>query len=378
MKLKMMATPPSTVGLLLLLLALIIGFASSARVLVDDSFSDPAVLVSPPGVSNPSGMAENTADLPPPDATVLPDTPLPPVADAAVPEVSPSSDVVADPPLPETPAAASTNPALTTNVVPAGSDATVAVAGATGEPQLSFYMHDIIGGSHPSSRIVTGFVTSTQVNAVPFSKPTNMVFPFNGGVPLANGNHLNGADDLSGIINNNNLPYITGFSGAQVGTVVQSSGNNNQVAGGGNQPFVSAGQLPSGATLQQLMFGTITVVDDELTEGHELGSGVLGKAQGLYLASSLDGTSHTMALTLWFHGNGKDNGNGSLQEVDDTISLFGVHRTASPVSQVAIVGGTGKYGHAKGYATVETLPQENQHTTDGMDTIVHISIYLSE
>ncbi|KAK4756776.1 hypothetical protein SAY87_006903 [Trapa incisa] len=304
-------------------------------------------------------MAENTADLPTPDAAVVLDPPLPPTTDVALPEVAPPADVVADPPLPETPA-------------------TSAVAGTAGEPQLSFYMHDIIGGSHPSSRIVTGFVTSTQINAVPFSKPTNMLFPFNGGIPLVNvkGNHVNGADHLNGIINNNNLPYITGFSGAQVGTVVQNSGDNNQVAGGGNQPFVSVGQLPAGATLQQLMFGTITVVDDELTEGHELGSNVLGKAQGLYLASSLDGTSHTMAMTLWFHGDG--NGNNSLQEVDDTISLFGVHRTGLPVSQVAIVGGTGKYEHARGYAAVETLPQENQHTTDGVDTIMHFRIYLSE
>ncbi|RZC28085.1 Dirigent protein 10 [Glycine soja] len=34
----------------------------------------------------------------------------------------------------------------------------------------------------------------------------------------------------------------------------------------------------------------MTVFDDELTEGHELGSGLVGKAQGFYIASAVDGT----------------------------------------------------------------------------------------
>jgi len=120
------------------------------------------------------------------------------------------------------------------------------------------------------------------------------------------------------------------------------------------------------------MFGSITVVDNELTEGHELGSAVIGKAQGFYLASSMDGTSHTMAFTVLLHG-GENHG-----DIEDTISFFGVHRTATADSQIAIIGGTGKYENAKGYATVETLPQVDQHTTDGVDTIMHFNVYISE
>lgn len=88
------------------------------------------------------------------------------------------------------------------------------------------------------------------------------------------------------------------------------------------------------------------------------------------MASSLDGTSHTMALNILLHG--EDN------HAEDTISFFGVHRTASPESQIAVIGGTGKYENAKGYATVETLPQVDQHTTDGVDTVMHFTVYLSE
>nr|XP_043627802.1 dirigent protein 9-like [Erigeron canadensis] len=227
-------------------------------------------------------------------------------------------------------------------------------------------MHDVLGGSHATSRVVTGIVASSSANAVPFSTPNSQVFPITNGVPLNN---------INGIVNNNNLPFLAGFNGGtnsnnQNGnTVLQNTGNNNVVNGGGNLPFVSAGQLPAGITLQQLMFGSITVIDNELTEGHELGTGVLGRGQGFYLSSSLDGSSHTFALTTLFHG--------SDHEVDDTISFFGVHRTASEVSHIAVIGGTGKYEDAKGYATIESLPQVDEHTTDGVETIVHVNVYLT-
>ncbi|GFS34148.1 disease resistance-responsive (dirigent-like protein) family protein [Actinidia rufa] len=209
-------------------------------------------------------------------------------------------------------------------------------------------------------RVVTGIVANSDVNNLPFSKPNSQVFPINGGVPL---------NSVTGAINNNNAPFLVGLNGSPTSTVIQNNGNNNVVNGGNNLPFVSAGQLPAGLTLQQLMFGSITVVDNELTEGHELGSAVLGSAQGFYLASSLDGTSHTLVLTALFHGG--------EHHVEDTISFFGVHRTGSPVSQIAVIGGTGKYENAKGYAAIETLPQKDQHTTDGVETITQFNVYLT-
>ncbi|KAL0358697.1 UNVERIFIED_CONTAM: Dirigent protein 24 [Sesamum angustifolium] len=112
------------------------------------------------------------------------------------------------------------------------------------------------------------------------------------------------------------------------------------------------------------MFGTVTVVDNEITEGHELGTSVLGRAQGLLHGSSSDGSSHTVALTAAFHGGEHDH------EILDTVSFLG-SSDSHPISHIAIVGGTGKYENAKGYATIETLPHEDQHTTDGLETITH-------
>lgn len=55
-------------------------------------------------------------------------------------------------------------------------------------------------------------------------------------------------------------------------------------------------QLGSGVTFQKLMFGTMTVFDDKLTEVHELNSGVVGKSQGFYISSSEDETSRNYGI----------------------------------------------------------------------------------
>lgn len=388
-----MASKALKATLYILFLAIItLGYANSARIL--DEVTNPlptTVLASNPinpTTRLPSGQipATTTVDDNVDDAPV--DDVIPPV-DVATPIVPPVTPAVpeADSPQPEepvtttvpAPVAGPTIPSATAPIPVAGPITPTAplpvatpVAGSAttaAKPHLAFFMHDILGGSHPSVRVVTGLIANTVAN-VPFSKPNNNIFPVSGGTPLNNNN-------LNGFLNNNrnSLPSFAGLTGttgltnSQTSTVIQNSGNNNIVNGGSNLPFVTAGQLPNGATLQKLMFGSVTVIDDELTEGEELGSAVLGKAQGFYLASSLDGNSHTMAFTVLMHGE---------HDVEDTISLFGVHRTASPVSHIAVIGGTGKYENANGYAAIESLHQEDQHTTDGVDTIMQISVYLSE
>jgi hypothetical protein len=292
-------------------------------------------------------VSENEApaeDVPPVGSPATDETPELPQPEAEVPLPPPEVEV----PLPAVP-----------NVAP------VAAKPVGKEPSLSFFMHDILGGSHPSARVVAGIVANTDVTGLPFSKLNNNLFPITGGIPLVN-------PKLNGIVTNNNLPNLVGLSAAQSSTVFKNSGTSNTVSGGNNQPFVSAGNLPGGFTIQKLMFGSVTVIDDQLTEDHELDSSVIGRAQGFYLASSLDGTSKTVVLTVLVHGGEHHDG------VDDTISLFGIHRTASPESEIAVIGGTGKYENARGYASLETLLKEDEHTTDGADTILHFSIYLTE
>ncbi|KAK4849916.1 hypothetical protein QYF36_002067 [Acer negundo] len=247
------------------------------------------------------------------------------------------------------PAVVATTPAVA-NAGPAVVATTPAVANVDPHHPLVFFMHDILGGSKPSAVAVTGIVTNSAVNGqVPFAKPNGANLPLNNDVPQNN--------------NNNNIPFLTGLSG-NTANVIQNNGNNNNFNGGfTNVPILNEGQASSGSVLQKLMFGTLTVIDDELTEGHELGSGLVGKAQGFYVASSEDGTSQTMAFTAMFVSGG----------YADSISFFGVHRTAVSESQFAIMGGTGKYLNAKGFATVKTFPANNQHETDGAETLLQFT-----
>ncbi|KAK4791185.1 hypothetical protein SAY86_031598 [Trapa natans] len=223
---------------------------------------------------------------------------------------------------------------------------------------LTFFMHDILGGSNPTARAVTGIVTNPALSAqVPFAKPNGANLPINTGIPQNPGN--------SGLINNNNVPFLTGLGGT-TGNLVRS--NDDKFIGGGyGFPVLNGGQLPSGMTVQKMMFGTLTVFDDELTEGHELGSRLVGKAQGFYVASSEDGTSQTMALTAMFEADG----------YVDSISFFGVHRTVVSESHLAVMGGTGKYVNARGFATIKTFPAPNQALTDGLETVVQFTVYLA-
>ncbi|KAG2723656.1 hypothetical protein I3760_02G179400 [Carya illinoinensis] len=392
----------------LLLLAITFECANSVRVLIDVD-PQPSILADPPlptntvatTVPNVTPQVGLTATTLPSDQ--IPPTPAaddtnPPLPESKIPIVdippiaSPAAESDADSPQPEleepdtvaapvagvAPVVGPTNtPIGTASPITSTTSATVAKPVGPQTPALTFFMHDILGGTHPSARVVTGIITNTQFNGLPFTQPNNNIFPLTGGVPLSNA-------DLSGIVNNNNLPIIAGLNGVgpQASTVIQNSGNNGIIgssngrgSSNGNLPFVTAGQLPSGLTLQKLMFGSLTVIDDELSEGQDLGSAVIGKAQGFYLSSSLDGTSQTIAVTVLLHGL---SGGDHLQEVEDTISFFGVHRSAMHESQIVVIGGTGKYENAKGYATVGTLHQEDQHATDGVDMILQFSVYLSE
>ncbi|CAN8254530.1 unnamed protein product [Cochlearia groenlandica] len=79
------------------------------------------------------------------------------------------------------------------------------------KPVLEFFTHvDVLGGSHPSARVVTGIVAQTEVNGIPFSKSNNNVFPVDNAVPLVNANNINN------IINPNTGQLLTRLSGSVV------------------------------------------------------------------------------------------------------------------------------------------------------------------
>ncbi|VAH89507.1 unnamed protein product [Triticum turgidum subsp. durum] len=93
----------------------------------------------------------------------------------------------------------------------------------------------------------------------------------------------------------------------------------------------------------------------------------VGRAQGFYVASSQDGSSKTVVLTAMFGG----------EVHGDTLSFFGVHQLAAPESRIAVIGGTGKYETAKGFAAIRTLHPGDQHAADGVEGLLQFDIHLS-
>lgn len=210
---------------------------------------------------------------------------------------------------------------------------------------LEFYMHDILGGSSPTARPITGLLGNIYSGQVPFAKPVGFVPP-DGGVAIPN---ANGAIPTVNVITG--LPLGTGLAGTAF------AGNPNQ---NGNP------QIPLGPDGLGLGFGTITVIDDILTASPDLGSQAIGKAQGVYVASSADGTTQMMAFTAMIEGG----------EYNDNLNFCGVYKIGSTMSHVSVTGGTGKFKNACGIAEVRPLIPPGQHVTDGAETLLRITVHL--
>ncbi|KAJ0236014.1 Dirigent protein 25 [Hirschfeldia incana] len=358
--------------LFLLVLPLVITYVSAARLLNEEE--DIGLVPTSPGplptsgsglfptstaITSGTGPASGGSG---PLNTLSGSGPLPTTGSSPLPVASSGLLTATGPgPLPTTGSGplpvAGSGPLPTVGSGPAGSS----TGGLLPDHTLVFFMHDILGGSNPTARAVTGVAANSALSGqLPFAKPNGANLPVSNGLPSNNNNN--------GILNNNNVPLLVGLGGT-TSNILQNNGNNLL----NGLPVANGGQLPSGSSLQMLMFGTMTVMDNELTEGHELGSGLLGKAQGFYVASAVDGTSQTMAFTAMFESGG----------YEDSISFFGVHRTAASESHLGVMGGTGKYVNARGYAVVKTYTggsgntQQPHQFTDGLETVLECTVYLS-
>ncbi|GJN28611.1 hypothetical protein PR202_gb16815 [Eleusine coracana subsp. coracana] len=111
------------------------------------------------------------------------------------------------------------------------------------------------------------------------------------------------------------------------------------------------------------MFGMVNVMDDPLTEGPEPGSGPVGRAQGLYMGSDQARLGFLQAMNLVFT-SGEFNGS--------TLALLGRNCPLDDVRELPVVGGTGAFRFATGYALLRT------HWLDLRtgDAIVEYNVYV--
>ncbi|CAK7325051.1 unnamed protein product [Dovyalis caffra] len=93
-------------------------------------------------------------------------------------------------------------------------------------------------------------------------------------------------------------------------------------------------------------FGNTMMADDSLTEGSELSSKLVGKAQGLYAFAAQNDFSLLMVLNFAFT-EGEYNGS--------SISILGRNQILNDVREMPIVGGSGLFRLARGYALAHTV-----------------------
>ncbi|XP_060181267.1 dirigent protein 16-like [Lycium barbarum] len=216
------------------------------------------------------------------------------------------------------------------------------------EPILELYMHDILGGNNPTARPITGLLGNIYSGQIPFAVPLGFQPPEDGiAIPNANG--------AIPTFNINGVPLGTGLAGTTF-----AGGNNNN----NNGQTVNTQLGPDGLGLS---FGTITVIDDYLTSSPALGTQNLGKAQGVYVASSADGSTQMMAFTAMFEGG----------EYGDSLNFFGVFKIGSTMSRISVTGGTGKFKNACGFAEIRSLIPAGQRVTDGAETLLRITVHLT-
>lgn len=93
-------------------------------------------------------------------------------------------------------------------------------------------------------------------------------------------------------------------------------------------------------------FGTIFVTDDKITAGPDRNSPEVGRGQGIYVTSSLDGANTHVLFSIVFTSKEY---NGS------TLEIQGRSIQLASVRESSVVGGTGNFRLAKGIATFETI-----------------------
>ncbi|WOG98008.1 hypothetical protein DCAR_0417349 [Daucus carota subsp. sativus] len=110
-------------------------------------------------------------------------------------------------------------------------------------------------------------------------------------------------------------------------------------------------------------FSDVLVIDDLLTVGPDPSSKQLGRAQGIYTSASLSEVSLLMAFNYVFTV-GKYNGS--------TLSILGRNPIFSDVREMPVVGGSGVFRFARGYAQART------HFIDwnSGDAVVEYNVYV--
>ncbi|XP_021900453.1 dirigent protein 23-like [Carica papaya] len=118
----------------------------------------------------------------------------------------------------------------------------------------------------------------------------------------------------------------------------------HDILSGQNPTAIRVAQA-AGTDKSPTLFGVVMMADDPLTETPDPKSKLLGRAQGIYASAGQEELGLLMAMNFGFY-DGKYNGS--------SISILGKNNAVHPVREMPIVGGTGIFRLARGYAVAKT------------------------
>ncbi|CAM0907859.1 unnamed protein product [Alopecurus aequalis] len=115
----------------------------------------------------------------------------------------------------------------------------------------------------------------------------------------------------------------------------------------------SSGPKPSARKLtdqldpkSKTMFGLVMVMDDPLTAGPKPGSAAVGRAQGLYMGTDQSGGLCLLQVMNLVLTAGPYNGS--------SLTVLGRNCMLAAVREMPVIGGTGAFRYAQGYARLTT------------------------
>ncbi|XP_020203848.1 dirigent protein 2 isoform X2 [Cajanus cajan] len=132
----------------------------------------------------------------------------------------------------------------------------------------------------------------------------------------------------------------------------------HDVVGGTNRTAVRVAAAPT-TDHSPTGFGAVVMMDDPLTEQAEAASRAVGRAQGIYASASRTELGFLMALNFAFT-EGKFNGS--------TLAVLGRNAVESAVREMPVVGGTGVFRFATGYAQART------HSLGALEAVVEYNV----
>uniref|UniRef100_A0A803LM11 Dirigent protein n=2 Tax=Chenopodium quinoa TaxID=63459 RepID=A0A803LM11_CHEQI len=110
-------------------------------------------------------------------------------------------------------------------------------------------------------------------------------------------------------------------------------------------------------------FGALVMFDDPLTVGPEKDSKIIGYAQGMYGFADLKQQGLLMIMNFVFV-EGEYNGS--------TISVLGRNQVMSKVREMGVVGGSGVFRSATGYAQAKTITMLDKSGASIVDYNVYV------